>query len=71
MTATGPHAICRVTDEFVANCSHCQGGIVHLFGDHRCEACGDLLDAGTTAWQTPPPESAVLCRTCHEERSSE
>lgn len=67
----GPHAVCPITDLFVAQCLHCRGGTVYLYGDTRCGGCSQLLERGTDAHQTPAPESAILCPTCHDERSSE
>lgn len=65
---TGPHAICAVTDLPQAQCLHCQGGAIWLFKDARCSDCGTILEAGGEAWQTPAPESAILCVVCREER---
>lgn len=68
---TGPNAICRVSDLPVERCLHCTGGMIHLFGgDARCSDCGTILEAGGEAWQTPAPESAILCPVCREERSA-
>ena len=66
---TGPHAICPVTDLPQVRCLHCQGGPVHLFGQYRCDGCGDLLDRGTIAHQTPAPDTTILCQACADERN--